>query len=1137
MNVSRALTAWFLLPVAIGSGCSALCAQQWRVQGLNSRVAALVHEGKYADATPIAIEAVQVADATWWGPDQTTFVVALSNLADLYEAQGKYPDAEPLYQRSLGILEKELGPDNAGVARGLNDLARLYSEEGRYAEAEPLFERGITILESKPGVDDFDLVTAFNNLAVLFLHQGKYAEAEPLLQRTLAIREKEQGPDNPDVAQALNNLAMLYREQGKYAEAEPLLQRSLAIRERAQGPDNPDVAEALNNLSVLFVDQGKYAEAEPLLQHALAIQEKALGPDHPDVAKTLNNLANSYSDEGKYAEAEPLLQRSLAIREKALGPDHPDVATALNNLSEVYRAQGRYAEAEPLLRRSLAIREKVLGPDHPLVAATLDNLAQLYVSQGKYADAEPLYGRDVAIREKALGPNHPDLAVALDNLAVLYLTEGKSADAEPILRRALAIQEKALGPDHPGTAKILNNLAEVCNRERNYPEAETLLKRSLAIYEKEFGESHIDVAEALNNLATLYQLQGEYAEAEPLLQRSLAIRETVLGPDHAYVGESLSALADLYDARGKYAEAQPFYRRGLDNIFQQFRYNFTYMTEKDRLAFLNTVSLRFPDYLSFVYRYRQQDPGLIGSMYDLLLWEKGFVAASIAGMRRQIEASGDKQVIDLLNQLSAKRTQIAALLTVNPPYRDAWRKQIDQLRAEADEIEKALVARSAAFAEKQKLERATWQQVRDALGPDEAAVEFARFPYYDKKWTGTSYYVALVVTRETKNEPEYIILGEGKTIEGDAFTRFQHATQPRGFDTVEDGTLPGGQAYSLIWQPLESVLSGIKRIYISPDGALNETPFGLIPSPDGKLLMERYDLRLLSSTKDVLRAAPPPTAATALLVGNPTFDLSEDQQRAALEKLTLPQPPANLQLAALSPNDVSRDATGSSSQLPPLPGTGTEVNVIAGLMQSHGWETRVYLQDTALKRVVEQASGPRVVHVATHGFFLPDQQVKLNQTGASQMDQPSGLEDPMLRSGLYFAAADRTLANKPTPEGLDNGVLTAMEASGLNLSGTELVVLSACNTGRGDVENGEGVFGLRRALQEAGAQAVLMSLWSVPDKETQELMRLFYSKWLSGTEIHEALKEAQLEMREKVKREHDGRDLPYYWGAFVLVGR
>jgi CHAT domain-containing protein len=590
----------------------------------------------------------------------------------------------------------------------------------------------------------------------------------------------------------------------------------------------------------------------------------------------------------------------------------------------------------------------------------------------------------------------------------------------------------------------------------------------------------------------------------------------------------------LYDAQGKDAQAEPLYQRAFDNIFQQFQYNFTYMTEKERLGFLDTVACNFLNYFSFVDRYREKDPELIGSMYDLLLWEKGLVAGSVADMRRQVEASGDTEALKLLGQLTAKRSQIAALLNVTPPDRDQWRKQIEQLKSEADETEKALVARSASFAEKRKLERATWQQVRDALKPGEAAVEFARFDYYDRKWTGTSRYVALVVTHESKEQPEYIFLGEDKQIEGDALTRFQQSVRARGLSAEPQAELPGADAYNILWKPIEKALAGKTRIYISTDGMLNQIPLGIIPAPGGKLLMERYDLRLLSSTKDILRTAPSHSAAAALLLGDPDFNMSEEQQLAAVRKLALPQQAAPVQIAALPPGDRSRDL-GSGSALPRLPGTGAEVGAIAELMQSHKWKTSVYTNQLALKTVVEQASNPRVVHLATHGFFLPDQQIKADATSPGE-SQPSGLEDPMLRSGLFFAGADRTLAGEPSAEGLDNGVLTAMEAGNLNLSGTELVVLSACNTGQGDVKNGEGVFGLRRALQEAGAQDVLMSLWSVPDKETLELMRRFYTKWLSGMEIHGALKDAQLEMRQKVEKNHDGKDLPYYWGAFVLVG-
>jgi CHAT domain-containing protein/Tfp pilus assembly protein PilF len=982
------------------------------------------------------------------------------------------------------------------VWQELNVRSTQLYQQGRYAEALPIAIEALKAAEAAFGPDSAWVAADLSNLALIYNGLGKYSEAEPLFQRALQVQEKVAGPDDRTVATFLSNIALLYDNQGRYGEAEPLYLRAVRIHEKTAGPDHPDVALDLNNLSVLYHHQGRYAEAETLCQHALRIDEKALGPDSPKIATDLNNFAALYYDQGKYAAAEPFYQRALSIYEKALGPDHPVVATAVSNLASLYMDQGKYEEAEPLYQRAIRIGEKALGPDNSDVAKYLNNLALLYDDEDKKAEAEPLYLRALSIREKALGPDHPDVAIGLNNLASFYLGRGEYAKTKPLFQRALIIREKALGPENS------------------------------------------DVAESLSNLADLYQHQGLYAEAEPLYQRALRIDEKALGPDDPAVDNDLEYLATLYDDQGKYVEAAPLFRRHIDSLFQRLQYNFNYMTEKERLGFLDTLEFNFPTFFSFVHRFHSKDPSLTRSMYDVLLWEKGFIAGSVADMRHDIEASGDTEALKLLGQLTAKRTQIAALLNTEPPDRELWRQQIDQLRSEANDIEKALVARSSAFAQRKQLERATWQQVRDSLKPGEAAVEFARFRLYDKKWTGTRYYVALVVTPETKGQPEYVFLGDDKQIEGDMMLRFKHSVQTRGLLAEPEIELPGADTYALIWKPLEKALVGKTRIYLSPDGVLNQLPLGIIPTPDGKLLMERYDLRLLSSTRDILRSAPRPAATTALLVGDPVFDLSEEQQRVAIEKLALPQPEAPTSIAALLPGGVSRDqGSGSTLQgLPRLPGTGAEVAAIAELMQEHQWKTSVYTNELALKTVVERAGSPRVVHLATHGFFLSDQQIKMERTVTGD-SQASGTEDPMLRSGLYFAGANRTLAGKPAGEGLDNGVLTAMEAGSLNLRGTQLVVLSACNTGQGDVKNGEGVFGLRRALEEAGAESVLMSLWSVPDRETLELMQRFYKKWLGGMEIHEALKEAQLEMREQVRKSHNGKDLPYYWGAFVLVGR
>ena len=853
--------------------------------------------------------------------------------------------------------------------------------------------------------------------------------------------------------------------------------------------------EELNEQVITLYGQGKYTEAVPIAQTALRVAEATFGPQHPDVATALNNLAGLYHDQGKYAEAEPLFRRALAIDEKVRGPEHPAVATSMNNLAALYHDQGKYAEAEPLYRRALVIEEKVRGPEHPDVATSLNNLAEVYRDQGKYAEAEPLYRRALAIWEKTLGPEHPNVATSLNNLAVLYQAQGKYAEAEPLHQRALAIEEKVRGPEHPA------------------------------------------VATSLNNLAGLYRAQGKYAEAEPLYRRALAIWEKSLGPNHAATGSALENLGISYYARGRPNEATPFFARAQENLASQFEQHFTYMSEKERLGFLDTVSHRFPIFFSFCLTYREQNPQLVGKMYDVALWRKGFIAQSVAAVRAQIEASGDNEALALLSQLTAKKTQLARLLTSEPKDREQWKRQVAELEQAANEQERELVRRSAALAEQKALARVGWRDVQRTLKPGEAAVELVRFDFFDgKEWTDKTYYVALIVTPETTEGPALVVLGEAKDLEGAPLGAYRRgvalAPEVTGRGEKQEAAPQAAPAsfYDAFWKPLEPVLSGVKHIYLSLDGVLNQVSLGVVPDPDGRLLIERYELRVVNSTKDLLRQRHPPATKAAVLIGNPAFDLEEATQRAAVRSFQKGESPVAASQVGVVRGSPSRELRGGP--LKRLPATQKELEEINGLLRKQQWGVEIYSDQQALEESIKRVRKPRVLHIATHGFFQPDQ--KRTYTDL-RSERPSGLEDPMLRSGLFFAGANRTLAGQPAAPDLEDGILTAYEVTGLNLQGTELVVLSACETGLGQVAAGEGVFGLRRALQVAGAEAVLMSMWSVPDRETQELMTGFYAKWLGGKEKHAALREAQLELREAVRARY-GEDLPYYWGAFVLVG-
>ena len=384
----------------------------------------------------------------------------------------------------------------------------------------------------------------------------------------------------------------------------------------------------------------------------------------------------------------------------------------------------------------------------------------------------------------------------------------------------------------------------------------------------------------------------------------------------------------LYYARDLPGQAESSFDGSLLHLSRQFEQHFAYMSEKERLLFLDEVWAIFPVYSSFCLTYKDRNPALIGKLYDVLLWQKGFVARSIAAVRAQIESSGDKEALTLLERLTTKKTQLATLLIANKPSDGAqWRKTVERLRQESNEIEGELVKRSAVLAEGKRLAHVTWREVRNGLRKDEAAVEFVRFPFHDgKRWTDTTYYAALIVTPESKEAPTLVLLGEGEKLERAPMVEYRDRVDVRGVSA----TVVAITFYEAFWKPLETVLARANRIYLSPDGALNHVSFGIVPAEDGRLLIEKYDLHVVSSTADILRERRPTSPGAAVLIGNPRFGLEEAQQRDAattLRKAEGSKPSS----AAVGSGLRSRDQRGSG--LPSLPGTKLEVESVASLLK------------------------------------------------------------------------------------------------------------------------------------------------------------------------------------------------------------
>jgi CHAT domain-containing protein/Tfp pilus assembly protein PilF len=1083
--------------------------------------------GDHARAEPLCVRSLAIKEKTL-GRDDPGVALSLNNLAVVYDARAEYGRAEPLYLRALAIREKALGPDDLGVAESLNNLGTLYQAKGDIARAEPLHLRALAIKEKAQGPDHPNVAMSLANLAAVYAAKGEYARAEPLHLRALAIRENALGPLHPDVANSLNNLANLYEARGEYARAEPLLLRALAIREHAFGPENADVATSLTNLAKVHDRKGEYGQAEPLLQRSLAIIEKTLGPDHPNVAVAVNNLGELYWAKGEYTRAEPLFVRALAIFEKALGPSEPRVAITLHNLAALYQARGEYGRAETFYLRALVILESALGPNHPDVAQSLNNLALVYDARAEYGRAAPLFQRALAIDERALGPNHPAVALLLNNFAGLYQKTGEYDRAEPLQLRALAIQERALGPDHPQVAISLNNLAALYQRTTAYDKAEQLYLRALAIQEKAFGPGHPEVAGSLSNLAWLYSVKGEYARAEPFNQRALAIREKTLGPDHADVATSFNNLAEMYRQLGDPGRAEPLYQRALAIEEKALGPEHPAVANSlNNLALLHWATGRLPEAIQTFTRAENvaektldrivtdgseaqkraylaslsgesgvvialaleaHDPAAARLALTTLLRRKGRALDATAAGVSSLRARLGPVEQTMLDELAAARSQYITLVLRGPlaTPQGAYRESLGKLDEQIREREIAIGTRSAVY----RIERqqVTLAAVQSAMPEDAALVEWVVYrPFNLKahsegdKWRPARY-AACVLPRH--DDPTWIDLGDAKSIDEDIQSFLGALRRPASTDVLSLAAFLEAR----IMTSVRAVLGTTRRVLLSPDGALNLIPFATLVGDDNRPLIERYSFTYLTSGRDLLRLAlPTPKRDDALILANPDFDAAS--------------------------------ARPGARHFLPLLHAEEEAATIARLFP----DTTVLLRGDATKQSLRDAHGPRFLHIGTHGYFEPT--ACMTDPGRTTEAQTAALENPLLQSGIALAGANACAA------GQSEGLLTAFEASSLDLHGTKLVTLSACQTGVGDATAGDGVYGLRRALVLAGAETQVMTLWPVDGEATADLMKAYYQALARGGRRSEAMRGVQLTMLHDRRWQH-----PYYWASFIVSG-
>jgi TPR repeat protein/Tfp pilus assembly protein PilF len=882
--------------------------------------------------------------------------------------------------------------------------------------------------------------------------------------------------DDPD---ALNQQITQLFAQGKYKEAIPIAERVVEAVKRARGPEQPETAEALNNLAVLYLAMGEYAKAEPLDQEALRIFQKVLGPEHPDTATSLNTSASLYQDMGKYAKAEPLFQEALRIRQKVLGAEHPRTAASLNNLGELYKAMGEYAKAEPPLQEALRIFRKVLGPQNRETATSLNNLGELYKAMGEYAKAEPLNQEALRIYRKVLGPEHPSTATNLENLAELYWAMGEYAKAEPLYQEALRICQKGLGPEHPQTAR------------------------------------------SFNNLALLYEGMGDYAEAEPLLQEALRIRQKVLGPEHPLTALSLSNLAYCQFDLGRIDEATALARQASAAQLTVLSEIFSFTSEQQRLAYLDI----FDPYSLF--------PFLQGTEADLataVLRYKGVVLDSIVEDRLLAEASQGSEDQKLVDQLNLDKSQLGQLLLQPAQKLTAETSQrIEALEREVEKIESELAQHVAGLGQARHALGVRLEQVQAAIPNDGALIEYLRYWHYLGKHKWEQRYGAIVLF--SKGAPLWIPIGKVNEIE--------HLVQRYGAlvrDSTEEEELSANlQAlYEAVWAPISQALSAqIKKIIISPDVQLNFISFATLLTKDKQFLAQTYDVQYVASGRDLLRELKPSTAREVVLFANPDFDLGSTAMLAQAEHGSAD--PGSIR--GSEKREIEDWSFGS------LEGTQKERDELMKKFVGWGWTPTDFTKKDATKEALLKIHSAYILHLATHGFFAKEDPTETQTEPLAPLNDRQSVtkskffKNPMHRSGLALAGAQTTIEawkRDEVPPVENDGILTAEDVGTLDLQGTWLVTLSACDTGSGEARAGEGVMGLRRGFIQAGAQNLLMTLWPISDEVTAQIMSDFYEAAHTSGNAPEALAKVQRDWLVKLRKEQGLASAVSLAGPFIM---
>ena len=1060
---------------------------------------------------------------TLQGASGSDYLIAMENLAVCYDAHG-------LYQETLDIYTSLLSNEGYQQAAG-NNIYQTFNSAGvcayqidNYDVAKEYYQKGLSFLNESipdywvltenlivlentwgnyaegykylvPFLNKFpEKETEYSNLIAYYNRDlghveygnGNFVEAIPFLKNYVEYLQPTDSIDRLSAVYALEDLSSAYVNSANYAEGFSYLVKNEESVKNHYGEGSEDHMVALNNLALAASELGDYRNAQKYYKKAFRLTDKMIDPQKGEMRSLLDfNFSDYLLKIGKYTDAKTHAKRAFDFYQTNEELYFDDLVDAMNQMGILLITEGSYEKAESLLKLTLSKQQKKYGLENEMGAKIAFNLTGLYVQTGRGVRASQFLDFVLAYDLNTHGAESYEYSFSLQLAGVLYTSSGQNEDAITALEKAYEIRKKLVGEENRELLRLKQSLGTAYSKAGKLDLAESTLSEALEAQKKSIGTNNFDITLTQNDLGMVLLARKNYTDASKLFNQSYDLKKKILGSYNQFTITSLYNMACTRLLTGKKEQALDSFQEAIDNYLFVLDAYFPYLSEKERLEYYHTIVGQLGAYFSFLNEELDQHPEYASILYDTQIKTKAMLLSESMKLRNFLTNHTDPQVKQMYEKWNSINEEIANLEQYN--HQGEKKIYLDSLKIVGEEYERFLNALPRVSTEKKEV---SWTDIAATLKDGEVAVEVIRVKAFDFENNALNKekitYLALIIDNKTTGSPSFIKLEEGYLMDSKYFNVYKNSIKYKQEDKL---------SYKAFWKPIAEKVSDYEKIYFSSDGVYHLLNLNTLYNPaTSTYVINESTIEIIGNTSelsDQQASAGKPQDAT--LFGFPNFN-------------TRPDASSNNELRSSMYRDIFTNGVSD------LPGTKMEVTNINSLMSSSGITAQSFVSDEAHEGQLKAISSTDILHIATHGFFEESTDDVVN-------------DDPLTHSGLLLANIKESVEIQE-----ENGIITAKEIAQLNLQDNKLVVLSACETGKGKVVDGEGVYGLQRAFQVAGADNVIISLWKVDDAATQQLMTYFYEIYLQSNDPRSALRQAQIKLQSDYPH-------PNFWGAFYVVGK